>query len=213
MEEQFPVPRNTAASKIGNGVISLLWQLRCHRNPDQNKFSSLSNTTVVSIFPNLCLWRRSLRSNLGGIDLEKLYRATINYTFFAVNCLFISHDFRRHIIAERSIRNIIKSACSRYSQNAIKRNMVDLFLCLVRTYILSSLFSSFLMTAIAVFFVCFFLSAIADLSSILICGSPIGFQIPNDVCSLWRLCKSDESFLKKDSLDLKSEESESRLTD
>ena len=24
-EEQFPVPRNTAASKIGNGVISLLW--------------------------------------------------------------------------------------------------------------------------------------------------------------------------------------------
>ena len=85
-----------------------------------------------------------------------LYRATINYTFFAVNCLFISHDFRRHIIAERSIRNIIKSACSRYSQNAIKRNMVDLFLCLVRTCILSSLFSSFLMTPIAVFFVCFF---------------------------------------------------------
>ena len=116
----------------------------------------LSHTTVVSIFPNLCLWRRSLCSNLGGIDLEKLYRATINYTFFAVNCLFISHDFRRHIIAERSIRNIIKSACSRYSQNAIKRNMVDLFLCLVRTCILSSLFSSFLMTAIAVFFVFFF---------------------------------------------------------
>ena len=24
-EEQFPVPRNTAGSKIGNGVISLLW--------------------------------------------------------------------------------------------------------------------------------------------------------------------------------------------
>ena len=138
---------------------------------------------MVSIFPNLCLWQRSLRSNLGGIGLEKLYRATINYTFFAVNCLFISHDFRRHIIAERSIRNIIKSACSRYSQNAIKRNMVDLFLCLVRTCILSSLFSSFLMTPIAFFFVCF-LSAIADLSSILICGSPIGFQIPNDVCSL-----------------------------
>jgi len=29
------------------------------------------------IFPNLCLWRRSLRSNLGGIDLEKLYQATL----------------------------------------------------------------------------------------------------------------------------------------
>ena len=40
LPEQFPVPRNTAASKIGNGVISLLWQLRCHCNPDHNKFSS-----------------------------------------------------------------------------------------------------------------------------------------------------------------------------
>ena len=33
---------------------------------------------MVLIFPNLCLWRRSLRSNLGGIDPEKLYRATLN---------------------------------------------------------------------------------------------------------------------------------------
>ena len=48
-------------------------------NPNHNKVSSLSNTTVASIFPNLCLWRRSLRSNLGGIDLEKLYRATLRY--------------------------------------------------------------------------------------------------------------------------------------
>ena len=31
----------------------------------------------MSILPNLCLWRRSLRLNLGGIDLEKLYRATL----------------------------------------------------------------------------------------------------------------------------------------
>ena len=77
LEEQFPVPRYTAASKIGNSVISLLWQLRCHCNPDHNQFSSLSNTTVVLIFANLCLWWRSLRSNLGGIDLEKLYRATL----------------------------------------------------------------------------------------------------------------------------------------
>ena len=61
-EEQFPVPRYTAASKIGNGVISLLWQLRCHCNPDHDKFSSLSNTTVVAIFPNVCLWCRSLCS-------------------------------------------------------------------------------------------------------------------------------------------------------
>ena len=52
-EEQFPVPRYTAASKIGNSVISLLWQLRCRCNPDHNKFPSLSNTTVVAIFPTL----------------------------------------------------------------------------------------------------------------------------------------------------------------
>ena len=75
LEEQFAVPRNIASSKIGNGVISLLWQLRCHCNPDHNKYSSLSNTTVAAIVSNLCLWRRSLYSNLGGIDREKLYRA------------------------------------------------------------------------------------------------------------------------------------------
>ena len=50
---------------------------RCHCNPDHNKFSSLSNSTVVAIFPKLCLWRRSLCSNLGGTGLEKLYRATL----------------------------------------------------------------------------------------------------------------------------------------
>ena len=71
------MPRNTAASKIGNGVISLPRQLRCHCNPDHNKVSSLSNTTVVSIFPNLSLWRRSLRSNVGGIHSKKLYQATL----------------------------------------------------------------------------------------------------------------------------------------
>ena len=62
-EEQFLVPRYTATSKIGNSVISLLWQLRCH-----NKFSPLSDTTVVAVFPNLCLWRLSLCSKLGGIN-------------------------------------------------------------------------------------------------------------------------------------------------
>ena len=48
----FPVPRNAATSKIGNGVSSSLWQLRCHCNPDHNFFSSLSNTAVEVIFPN-----------------------------------------------------------------------------------------------------------------------------------------------------------------
>ena len=77
-EEQFPVSRYTAAIKIGNSVISLLWQLRCRCNPDHNKFSSSRNTTVVAIFPKHCLWRRSLCSNLGGIHPEKLYRATLS---------------------------------------------------------------------------------------------------------------------------------------
>ena len=49
--------------------------------PDHKRFSSLSNTTVGAIFPKLCLWRRSLCSNLGGIGLEKLYRATLSATF------------------------------------------------------------------------------------------------------------------------------------
>ena len=52
----------TAASKIGNSVISPLWELWCHCNPNHNKFPSLSDTTVVEIFPNLCLWRLSLCS-------------------------------------------------------------------------------------------------------------------------------------------------------
>ena len=80
LEEQSSVPRNTSVSKIGNSVILLLWQLRCHCNPDHKIFSSLSNTTVVAIFPKLCLWRRSLCSNLVGIGLEKLYRATLIFT-------------------------------------------------------------------------------------------------------------------------------------
>ena len=74
MEEQFP-ERNIGASIIDNGFISLLRQLRYHCNPDHNKFSSLSNTTVVAIFPNVCLWPSSLCSNLAGIDPKKLYRA------------------------------------------------------------------------------------------------------------------------------------------
>ena len=77
LEEQLPLPRNTAVSKIGNSVISLLCQLRCHCNPDENELSFLSNTTEAAIFPKLCLWRRSLCSNLGGSDPEKLYLATL----------------------------------------------------------------------------------------------------------------------------------------
>ena len=44
LEEAFPVPRNTAAGKIGNGVISLVWQLRCHNHFPRWTFSSAINT-------------------------------------------------------------------------------------------------------------------------------------------------------------------------
>ena len=54
LEGRIPVPKHTATSKIGNSVISSLCQLRCHCNPDYNKFSSLTNTAVVVIFPNFC---------------------------------------------------------------------------------------------------------------------------------------------------------------
>ena len=86
------VPRNTAARKIGNGVISLLRQLRCPSKPDHNKFSSLSNTTVVAIFPNLCSWRRSLYSNLGGNDPEKLYRATLSIDWSSIGFDYRTFD-------------------------------------------------------------------------------------------------------------------------
>ena len=56
-------------------VVAMTTPMSLH--PDHYKFSSLSNTTVVTIFLNVCLWRRSLYSNLGSIDPEKLYRATL----------------------------------------------------------------------------------------------------------------------------------------
>ena len=114
MEEQFPVPRYTAASKIGNRVISLPRQLRCRCNPVHNKFSSLSNTTVVAIFPKFCLWRRSLCSNLGGIDLEKLYRATLMEYFTCSKVTLIpfltfrSYKKGNHILTPQSY-NLIKT--------------------------------------------------------------------------------------------------------
>ena len=74
LEEQFPVPKN----KISIGVILLLWQLRCRCNPGHSKFLSLSNTTVVAIFPNRCLWRRTYV--VFTQDPEKLYRATLKHT-------------------------------------------------------------------------------------------------------------------------------------
>ena len=70
------MPRNVAASKIGNGVISLLWQIPCHCIADHDKFLSLSNKTVVAIFPNVCLWtlwRRSYVQNWELLTLKNCY--------------------------------------------------------------------------------------------------------------------------------------------
>ena len=36
---------------------------------------------MVAIFSKLCLWRRSLCSNLGGIGPGKLYRATLSLSY------------------------------------------------------------------------------------------------------------------------------------
>ena len=94
LEEQFPVPRYIAASKIGNIIISLLWQLRCRCNPGHNKFSSLSNTTVVAFSPNLCLcvvvYLSYTHTHTKTIDIlvMKAIRNTTTYTtHFKSNCL------------------------------------------------------------------------------------------------------------------------------
>ena len=45
----------------------------------------------MAIFPNLSLWRRRLYSNFGGIDPEKLYRATSEcYTELLTGAIFLS---------------------------------------------------------------------------------------------------------------------------
>ena len=81
-EEQFPVPKYTAASKIGNSVISLLWQLDAVATLIITNFHLYLIQLWWQFFPKLCLWRPSLFSNLGGIGLEKLYRATLSNSSF-----------------------------------------------------------------------------------------------------------------------------------
>ena len=47
---------------------------------------------MVAIFPKLCLWRRSLCSNLGGIGPEKLYRATLKERTLRYKMYFIENS-------------------------------------------------------------------------------------------------------------------------
>ena len=88
LEEKLPVPRNNAAGKLGNGVILLLWQLRCHCNRDHNQEPIIgSYHNKFHLYPRQLWWQffqifvcgdvRSLCSNSGGMDPEKLYRATL----------------------------------------------------------------------------------------------------------------------------------------
>ena len=84
--------RKIAASMIDKGVILLLCQLQCHCNPIIINFHLLSVTTVVAIFSNVCLWRRSLCLNLAGIDPEKLYRATF-ICQYGLCCCIVSPSF------------------------------------------------------------------------------------------------------------------------
>ena len=55
--------------------------LRSYDNSDVIATLMITNVhlylIVVAIFPNPCLWRRSLCSNLGDIDPEKLYQAIL----------------------------------------------------------------------------------------------------------------------------------------
>ena len=55
------MPRNIAVSKMGNGVISLLWQLQCNCNPDHDKFSSFSKGVFIWDDPDQDQWSKIIR--------------------------------------------------------------------------------------------------------------------------------------------------------
>ena len=74
---KVPVPRIIAEVKW------VMESFRCYDNSDVIATLVMTNfhlnTTVFAIFPNVCLWRRSLCSDLtlkNSLDPEKLYRAT-----------------------------------------------------------------------------------------------------------------------------------------
>ena len=71
-------------SNIGGGVISMLWQLWCHCNLEYGKFLF----TVVAIFPNFCLWRRTWYWPW------KLYRATFIRQYVLCCCNMAPVSFR-----------------------------------------------------------------------------------------------------------------------
>ena len=58
-------------------VISMPRQLRCHYNPDQNEFSSLSNTDVVIIFKIFVNDEVAYAQTWEVLTMKKPYRATL----------------------------------------------------------------------------------------------------------------------------------------
>ena len=96
----------TSASKI------VMASFLCYDNSDVIVTLIITNFHLYLIhvwcrfqFPKICAWRRSLCSNLGGIDSEKLYRATLKVkwtkklTYFLLS-LYLHQTLKRTILSE-----------------------------------------------------------------------------------------------------------------
>ena len=78
---------------------------RCYDSSDVIATLIMTNFPLYLIqlwwqfFPNACLWRRSLCSNLAGIDTEKLYRTTFicQYDLFCCMILVSSRLFCKNL--------------------------------------------------------------------------------------------------------------------
>ena len=78
---------------------------RCYDSSDVIAILIMTNFPLYLIqlwwqfFPNACLWRRSLCSNLAGIDSEKLYRATFicQYGLFCCMALVSFRPFCKNL--------------------------------------------------------------------------------------------------------------------
>ena len=83
MEEKAPVNdfcKNS--SQCREILLQVKWAIasfRCYDNPDvmatliMTNFHRLSNKTVVAIFTNVCLWRRSYAQNWEALTLKNCY--------------------------------------------------------------------------------------------------------------------------------------------
>ena len=79
---------------------------------------------MVAIFPKLCFWRRSLCSNLRGIDPEKLYRATLIQDLMVPVVTSLGRRYSREKRAQLLIRSLPSRARVRTEMKR-KRDLVD----------------------------------------------------------------------------------------